>query len=285
MIKEEEEPIETFPQIPIGRRLKIATFKVDLSGSKLGELFLKMTFQYCISNQIFETYLTHFRKEDDALVSLIENYGFESGGFLKKNNEEVFLKKLTPIEKNLSPVETSKKYFPSFKDSPDVKKFLVPIIPEFHDRLFPDFRDRQMKITDYSDINIPGNAIKKAYISRSRIRKIRAGDLVIFYRSGDLKAITAIGVVDQEPVHLNSVEEVVRIVGKRTIYIEMEIKKMARPVFVTMFRHHLFLPNVLNLDYLRKHNIPVPQSIIEITHKQYLEIKEGGKLDERFTIS
>ena len=285
MLKEEDEPIDTSPQIPAGRRLKIATLKVDLSGFKLGELFLKMAFQYCINNQIFETYMTHFRREDDVLVNLIENYGFESVGFLKKNKEEVFLKNLIPLEKKLSPVETSKKYYPSFRDSPYVRKFLVPIIPDFHDRLFPDFRQRQMKITDYSEINIPGNAIKKAYLSHSPIKKIRAGDLVLFYRSGDLKAVTAIGVVDQEPLHLNTAEEVVRIVGKRTVYLEKEIKEMAPPVFVTMFRHHLFLPNLLNLDYLREHDIPVPQSIIEITHRQYLVIKEGGKLDERFTVS
>ncbi len=286
MLKEEDDPIETSPQIPAGRRLKISTMKVDLSGFKLGELFLKMAFQYCINNQIFETYLTHFRKEDDVLINLIENYGFESVGFLKTNNEEVFLKKLIPIEKNLSPVETSKKYYPSFRDSPYVKKFLVPIMPDFHDRLFPDFSQRQMKITDYSEINIPGNAIKKAYLCHSSIKKIRTGDIVLFYRSGDLKAITAIGVVDQEPLHLNKAEEVIRIVGKRTVYLETEIEEQTeKPVFVTMFRHHIFLPNPLNLDYLRKHDIPVPQSIIEITHRQYLAIKEGGKLDEHFTIS
>ncbi|MFZ3383251.1 MAG: hypothetical protein WA144_04930 [Candidatus Methanoperedens sp.] len=209
MLKEEYETVETSPQIPAGRRLKISTMKVDLSGFKLGELFLKMAFQYCINNQIFETYLTHFRKEDDVLINLIENYGFESVGFLKKNNEEVFMKKLIPIEKNLSPVETSKKYYPSFRDSQYVKKFLVPIMPDFHDRLFPDFSQRQMKLTDYSEINIPGNAIKKAYLSHSRIKKIRSGDLVLFYRSGDLKAVTAIGVVDKKPLHINEADEIV----------------------------------------------------------------------------
>ena len=66
MLKEENEPIETLPPIQARRRLKIATLKVDLSGFKLGELFLKMAFQYCILNQIFETYLTHFRKEEDV---------------------------------------------------------------------------------------------------------------------------------------------------------------------------------------------------------------------------
>jgi len=114
-------------------------------------------------------------------------------------------------------------------------------MPDFHDRLFSDFSQRQMKITDYSEINIPGNAIKKAYLSHSPIKKIRSGDLVIFYRSGDLRAVTAIGIVDQEPLHVNKAEEIIRIVGKRTVYLEKEIIEMTKPVFVTMFRHHLFL--------------------------------------------
>ena len=286
MLKEENEPIETLPPIPARRRLKIATLKVDLSGFKLGELFLKIAFQYCIRNQIFETYLTHFRKEEDVLINIIENYGFETVGFLEKNNEEVFLKKLIPFDKKLPSIEISKKYYPSFRDSPDVKKFLVPIIPEYHDRLFPDFKQRQMKITEYSEINIPGNAIKKAYLSHSSIKKIRAGDLLLFYRSHDFKAVTAIGVVDQEPVHTNETEEVVRIVGKRSVYRYNEIKEMSnKPVLVTMFRHHLYLPNPLNINYLRQHDIPVPQSIIELDHNQYMAIKKGGELDERFTVN
>jgi len=115
ILKEENELIETVPPIPAAERLKIATLKVDLSGYKLGELLLKMAFQYCIDNHIFEIYLTHFRKENDGLIHLIENYGFESVGFLKKNNEEVFIKKFIPLEKELPPVEMSKKYYPSFK--------------------------------------------------------------------------------------------------------------------------------------------------------------------------
>ena len=285
VLKEENEIIETSPPIPARKRLKIATLKVDKSGYKLGELLLKMAFQYCISNQILEIYLTHFRKEDDALISLIEHYGFEYAG-LKKNNEEVFLKQFLPTEERLSPVEISKKYYPSFKDSPDIKKFMVPIIPEYHDRLFPDFIQRQMRITEYSEINIPGNAIKKAYLSHSKTKRIRPGDILLFYRSHDMKAVTAIGVVDKVPIHTKEAEEVIRIVGNRSVYLNKEIKKMtSKPVLVTMFRHHLFFPHPLDLPYLRQYDIPVPQSIIELNHKQYMAIKKGGDLDERFTVS
>ncbi|MDP2845757.1 MAG: hypothetical protein Q8N79_06765, partial [Candidatus Methanoperedens sp.] len=292
MLKEEDESIPTFPPIPATKRLKIATLKVDIFGSKMGELFLKMAFQYCIGNQIFETFLTHYRKQNDRLIPLIESFGFEFAGFLeerkeKNEKEEVYLKKLIPKEKDLSPLDLAKKYYPSFKDSPNIKKFLIPIMPLYHDRLFPDYKG-QMRITDYSEINIPGNAIKKAYLSHSVIKKIRPGDILLFYRSHDQKAITSIGVVDREPVRTKEPEKVVAIVGQRSVYLYDEIKNMMQThVLVILFRHHLNLPNPLDLNYLRHHNIiqSAPQSIIELSHNQYVAIKKGGKLDERFTVS
>ncbi len=292
MLKEENETIPTSPPIPAAKRLKIATLKVDILGSKIGELFLKMAFQYCISNHIFEAFLTHYRKPDDRLIPLIENFGFEYRGYLeerkgKTEKEEVYLKEFIPKEKDLPSLELAKKYYPSFKDSPIIKTFLIPIKPLYHDRLFPDFKG-QMRITDYSEINIPGNAIKKAYLSNSPIKKIRSGDLLLFYRSHDQMAITSIGIVDQEPIHTNEPEKVVGIVGQRSVYRYDEIKDMAhRPILVILFRHHLNFPNPLNLKYLNQHNIikSAPQSIIELNHNQYVAIKKGGKLDERFTVS
>jgi len=285
ILKEENELIETVPPIPAAERLKIATLKVDLSGYKLGELLLKMAFQYCIDNHIFEIYLTHFRKKNDGLIHLIENYGFESVGFLKKNNEEVFIKKFIPLEKELPPVEMSKKYYPSFKDDQKIRKFLIPIQPEFHERLFPDYEKRQMKLTDYSEINAPGNAIKKAYLSYSRIKKMRAGDIILFYRSKDQKAVISLGIVDQKPFHTDDLELLLRFVGKRSVYSHPELKTWTeKPVFIILFRHHLNLPKPLDISFLRDHSIPVPQTISEINHKQYMAIKEGGEIDERFTV-
>lgn len=285
ILKEENELIETVPPIPAAERLKIATLKVDLSGYKLGELLLKMAFQYCIDNHIFEIYLTHFRKENDGLIHLIENYGFESVGFLKKNNEEVFIKKFIPLEKELPPVEMSKKYYPSFKDDQKIRKFLIPIQPEFHERLFPDYEKRQMKLTDYSEINAPGNAIKKAYLSYSRIKKMRAGDIILFYRSKDQKAVISLGIVDQKPFHTDDLELLLRFVGKRSVYSHPELKTWTeKPVFIILFRHHLNLPKPLDISFLRDHSIPVPQTISEINHKQYMAIKKGGEIDERFTV-
>ncbi|MDI6903089.1 MAG: EVE domain-containing protein [Methanocellales archaeon] len=286
ILKEENEPILTSPPLSVAKRLKISTLKVDMPGFKIGELLLKIAFQYCIDNQIFETYLTHYRKEDDGLINLLEEFGFEMVGTLG-NNEEVYLKQFIPEEKDLSPIGLAKKYYPSFKDSPSIKKFVVPIRPEYHDRLFPDYQKRQMKLTEYFEINIQGNTIKKAYLSHSKIRKIKSGDVLLFYRSSDQKRITSVGVVERI-LRTGEPDSILRFVGKRSVYSYEEIKKLAqKPVLVILFRHHLNLPNPLGLDYLREHNILnyAPQSIIEINHSQYEFIIKGGRLDERFTVS
>ncbi|HIH75601.1 MAG TPA: hypothetical protein HA306_10840 [Methanosarcina sp.] len=289
MLKEENEVIETHNHpIPATKRVKIATLKVDFPGSKIGELFLKMAFQYCINNQTFEIYLTHFETEDYTLTSLIENFGFEKVGELAKNNEPVYLKKFIPETTESPSLEIARKYYPCFKDSEGVNKFVIPILPEYHDILFPEYKRRQMKLTDYFEINIPGNAIKKAYLSSRFSSRLGLGDIILFYRSHDQKAITSLGIIDQEPVRTSNLDELKRIVGKRSVYSEEELKEWAeKSVFVIRFKHHLYLPNPLNLDYLKENGIlkGAPQSITEINHEQYLILKNGGKLDERFTVN
>lgn len=289
MLKEENEIIEIHTHsIPATKRVKIATLKVDFPGSKMGELFLKIAFQYCINNQIFEIYLTHFETKDDTLTPLIENFGFEKIGELAKNDEPVYLKKFIPETTELQSLEIARKYYPCFKDSESVNKFVIPIRPEYHDILFPEYKRRQMKLTDYFEINIPGNAIKKAYLSSRFSSRLGLGDIILFYRSHDQKAITSLGIIDQEPVRTSNLDELKRVVGKRSVYSEKELKEWAeKSVFVIRFKHHLYLPNCLDLNYLIKNDIlkGAPQSITEINHEQYLILKNGGKLDERFTVN
>lgn len=289
MLKEENEVIETHNRsIPATKRVKIATLKVDFSGSKMGELFLKIAFQYCINNQIFEIYLTHFETEDDTLIHLIESFGFEKVGELANNDESVYLKKFIPEATELQSMEIARKYYPCFKDGESVNKFVIPILPQYHDVLFPEYKRRQMKLTDYFEINIPGNAIKKAYLSLRFSSRLKLGDIILFYRSHDQKAITSLGIIDQEPIRTNNLDELKRIVGKRSVYSEEELREWAeKSVFVIRFKHHLYLPNPLNLDYLRENGIlkSAPQSITEINHEQYLILKNGGKLDEHFTVN
>ncbi len=283
--KEENEPIDTIPPLPKRKRFKIATLKVDIPGQKVGELFLKLAFQYCVDHTFDETYLTHFTKKEDYLVDLISEFGFEAVG-MNKREETVYLKKLYP-EGEVSPVEMSRRFYPCYKDGTNIKKFIIPILPEFHDRLFQDYRRRQTKITEYVQFNPQGNTIKKAYLTHSRIKAISKGDIVLFYRSQD-QEVTSLGVVEDIHLSLTDENEVLRITGKRTIYSYREIQEMVRkPVSVIIFRYHFRLQNPLHLQDLKQKGIlkSAPQSIVKISDRGYKHIREKGGIDERFAFS
>ncbi len=157
--------------------MKIATLKVTHVGNKIGELLLKISIDLTIQNDCDEIFLTHFTEENDRLVELISEYGFVKAG-INSRGEEIFLKKLVPESQDiigLPPHEIFKKYYPSFYDGPAVKKWIVPIYPEFHTRLFTDYRNRQTMLLEHAhEFIVEGNAIKKAYLSHSRIKQTQA---------------------------------------------------------------------------------------------------------------
>jgi hypothetical protein len=288
ILKVEDESIETNQGVvPANTRLKICTFKVERFGLKMGELLLKISFEFCIKNNIDEAYLTHFTNGGDYLTDLIADFGFRKMG-KNKRGEEVYLKKFICDDANLTPLQISKKYYPSYKDSEGIRKFIIPILPKFHDRLFPEYSGRQSRITDFGDMtefSIPGNTIKKAYLSHSPIRKIREGDIVIFYRSWD-KQLTALGVVENA-IATSKIEDIIITIEKRSVYSMEDLKEMAKkPVLCILFMHHFYLENPIDYKNLKKEGIisSGPQSIIEISHEKYTKIKELGGLNERFIV-
>jgi predicted nucleic acid-binding protein len=135
---------------------------------------------------------------------------------------------------------------------------------------------------------IEGNTIKKAYLSHSRIRKMSEGDILLFYRSVDERRITSLGVIEKVYHNIKNPDEIIRYVGKRSVYTKKEIEEIAKnPTKVILFKQHFHLRNPLALDYLRTNNIHTgaPQSIVRISHEKYLLIKRGGGINERFTIN
>lgn len=293
--KIENEPIvDSIPVLPARRRLKLCTFKVTYIGYKLGELFIKLSVEYCIKNNIDEMYLTHYTKEEDYLVDLITEYGFVKVA-TKKNFEDVYVKRLIPGPEDFNdplvkdpssnPVRFAKKYYPSFYDGPAVRKFIVPIRPEYHDRLFVDYRGRQTTILEHAGrFIVEGNTITKAYLCHSNIGRIPKGGLLFFYRSED-KELTSIGVVENAQISKNR-DLVLKLVGKRTVYSIDEIEEMVKkPTWVILFQFHFHFKKPLGLTELKEMEIVkrAPQSIVRITHQKYLKIKREGELDERYT--
>lgn len=289
--KIEDEAIPSVPHLPKKKRLKIATLKVTYVGYKIGELLIKVSIDLALHHGIDEIYLTHFIEPKDHLVELIQDFGFFQAAVLPgRRPEPVFIKHLKLTEPWISlekPVEVSRRCYPSYYDGESVDKFIIPIQPKYHEKLFTDFRERRQSrlIEHMGEFVTEGNTIKKAYLTQSKIRKLKPGDIVFFYRSQDLHAITSLGVVDQFYPDLPP-GEIMRIIGKRSVYSKDEIERSNKNRSVILFRHHFHLKESIPLDTLKSAGIMRghPQTITEIDQAAYEWIKTNGGIDESFTV-
>ncbi|MDD2666584.1 MAG: PIN domain-containing protein [Methanocellales archaeon] len=288
--KIEDEPIDGTPPLPTKKRLKISLFIVTTVGQKIGELFIKLSIDYSVKNNIFEMYLTHFTEPDDRLVHLITEYGFKKVS-VNRRGEDIFLKELIADVTNIKdkpPLGIVKEYYPSFYDGVNVKKFIIPIQPNYHTRLFTDYTGRQTKITEHSgEFIIEGNTIKKAYLTNSKITKTHKGDILLFYRSKDKSEITSLGVLESIHRRLTDPDKIIKIVGKRTVYSRIEIEELTKkPTTVLLFYHISHLPNPIPFHDLKEIGalFGPPQSICGIDEDKYHEIIRRSGIDERFTI-
>lgn len=295
---ETNEPIDCSPTLIRNRILKICLFKVaeHTRGLKLGERLLRMGIDYAIQNKVEEIFLTHFRIENDPLVYLLEEFGFYKYG-VNSRGEEVFLKQITKNNEmhiDIKQVEKiNKTYYPSFYTGELVKKHFVPIIPAFHKKLFPDYiaasSTQQLSLFSVLDHkNSEGNSIKKAYICNAQTKKLKPGDILLFYRSHEGMCVTSVGTVEKVYYDQTNPDEIMKLIAKRTVFSIEDIKKLCdSPVLVILFNHNFHLINDVTLRKLREDGIISPsgriQSITEISHENYMKIIEGN-IDDRFII-
>lgn len=278
---------------PLGRekRLKISTFKVgELQwGSKLGELLISIAIREAIGYEIDQIYLTHYvDEEEDYLERLIERYGFERVSN-REDGEGIFLKRLTPPpDTTIDPPEIARRYYPSFYDGEEVEKFIIPIQPTYHNKLFTSYSKRQPGLGEFmGEFNSEGNAIHKAYLSHSRITQLSPGDILLFYRSKDEKEITSLGVCEEVLTRATDSDAIQKFVGKRSVFSENEIEEMAeKETTVIRFSWHFDLENSLSLEKLLEDGVlsGPPQSIHSIGEEEYKYIKTKGGIDERFAL-
>ena len=93
--------------------LKIGTFKVDATGFRLGERFIKIILDNAIEQNVDEVYVTLFddRPELETLVTLLSRWGFENYGTKTSTGEKVLTKQMKQYLPELSP----RKNFPNLK--------------------------------------------------------------------------------------------------------------------------------------------------------------------------
>ncbi len=290
---EERENIDCNPSLYRDKILKICTFKVaeHSRGLKLGERLLRMAFDYAIINNIEEIYLTHFKQDADYLVPLIQNFGFYKYGE-NSLGEEVYLKRIISHENyKINDLEDivsiNRRYYPSFYDGAKVKKHLIPIRPNFHKKLFPDFIGKDHQLTLLTLERSEGNSIKKAYICNSSTRQINIGDVLLFYQTHERKSVTTIGTVEAVYYGLRDPEQIFKLIAKRTVFNLEEVKACcSSDVTVILFNQNFNLEREVEYNVMEKNNIVngYIQSITNIDDDKYRKIIKDN-IDERFIIN
>lgn len=275
--RQENERVTDAGSILRGSALKLATFKVaaNCRGKKIGELFLKAAFRYATANRLEHIFIHGDQDAQHFLFALLEDFGFEDIGVWGRDRVLAKAHPNQPPESELPPFEYVRKYYPHFKKGSEVRKFIVPIQPAFHRILFSDYEspsDRQMPL--FRPSNAAGNAIKLAYLCHAQASALSPGDLVLFYRSSDEKALTSLGVVELYE-GLQDPDAIVQRVRRRTVYSMDDIVAMARrPTKVMLFRLVKHFAKPVPQPWLKEESIVQGniQSIREIKHEKFLRV-------------
>lgn len=264
--------------------LKLCTFKVapELQGSKVGERLLHAALEYAKNATAEFIYLTVYVRRQPHLTNFVSSFGFVAYGAV--GGEVVFGKHLKPHSPDdfyLKKNEFVARFYPSYRCDESVNKFIVPIQPLYHERLFPDISDfRESLLGDCPELyTSESNTIRKAYVSKSRIRLIEPGDLLLFYRSHDRQSLEILDCVESIRVS-SSIDELFEYVHSRTVYSLQELKDMSNngrdELLAIQF---VLLENfsvAVDRDELDKIHIAAPQSIRRISSAQFAEIIRIG---------
>lgn len=274
------------PKFEPKRRLKIGTFKVVSTGYRLGERFLQIIFDNAINSNVDEIYVTMYDNTDELqkLKEIFINWGFEEYG-LKNGKELVLVKRM----KEHSEIKTIKQNFPNINYS--VKKFFLPIEPEYHTRLFPDsilFTERKLEFENYLGFRY---ALEKCYISFSYKNNFNKGDIVLIYRKGlanEQKSyksvISSVCIIEEVYRDIKSKDKMIKICQNRSVFNIDELNRIweygkdkiqiIKLIYIASFEKKIILKRLWDMGIIQFPGGPRPFD--EISDSQFdMIIKES----------
>ena len=110
---------------------------------------------------------------------------------------------------------------------------------------------------------------------------------MLFYRSVDASALTSLGVVEEVHTGISDTDQILGLVGKRTVYSPQEIGEFDKPLTIVLFRPITHLATPLTLDTLKSLGVlkTAPMTINNIPDDKYRIIKAHGGINGRFTVN
>ncbi len=207
-------------------------------------------------------------------------------------DEFVYIRNFKPAANITNPRFT----YPYISNSVD--KYIVPIYPEYHTELFPDSILRTESPNDFIENRPNRNAISKVYISRSIERGMKAGDIIVFYRTQDrgpayYTAVTStIGVVQDVVLNIPSLPSFIRQCRKRSVFSDDELaehwnyKPHNRP-FIVNFLYVYSFPKRLNRQALLELGVinDAPRGFERIDNRAFQILMEKSDADQRLIIN
>ena len=283
-IEDENEPdyLKVTPPLSPKRRMKVGTFKIERTGFRLGERFLRIIFDNARKANVQEIYVTLFEdKREDVkhLKTIMEEWGFVKHG-MKENGEIVLVKSLELYDSSHNP----KYNYPLIRE--DAEVFFLPIYPEYHTDLFPDMILKNEDMHLYEENKAHRYALEKVYLSGVNNIKAKPGDLVLIYRTGNRfpkkysSVITGIAIIN-EIIETNSIDECLAICKNRSIFEENEIRNQySRRKTVIKLLDYLPFNTKVTLEILYNFNIVEqnsgPRQFEKITKEQFEAIFKIG---------
>ena len=274
------------------KRLKVGTFKVDATGFRLGERFIKIILDNAINQNVDEIYVTMFenRPELETLAMLLSRWGFENYGTKTSTGEKVLTKQMRKYQPELSPRQN----FPNLIY--EVQKFIIPILPQYHTSLLPDSILRNENENNFLAKTPYRYALQKVYISFASKRNIHPGDIVIFYRNGVqgnagyTGVLTSIAIVEEAISGFTSKEEYMHQVQNRSVFTNEELEQFWKKhqgnqivlkfIFVKSFVKHPILKFLWDANIIAFQSGPRP--FTRISDEQFKMILREAQTDLSF---
>ena len=253
---------------------KISTFKVgpEFSGNHYGELLLKAVMlshqEHAAGSAYVEVWDHHQR-----LTDFLNQFGYFDGG-RSDRGESVLVKAFRPRDESLGPLDYHIHYGPpAVSDRGSV--FVIPIQGVWHNQLFPECAaaDGQLEFPGIGgQLTRPwGNALRKAYLCNASTKQMAAGDAILFYRSG-FQTVAVVGVTE-ETFRTSIPDEVLNLVGGRTVYSASDIEQLAAhpaQVLVILFRQDRVIDPQWTLAELQANQV------LSAPPRTVTKVKEAG---------
>lgn len=277
------------PNFPQKKRLKIGTFKVINNGFRLGERFLKIIFDNALKNHVEEIYVTIYDKRDEQkrLIQLLEQWGFVFWGM--KGAERVYIRDF----KSVMDFGHLKFTYPYISKNKDI--YIVPIYPDYHTELLPDSILNTESPEEFIEDFPHRNCIGKVYVSRAIEPHPKAGDILVFYRTGGYykSVVTTIGLVEELRYSFKDENEFITHCRKSSVFPEDKLREIwrysTRPPFTIKFLYVYSFPHRINMKELIDIGVltgvnDAPRGFKQISKDQFATIIKATKSDSSFII-